>query len=201
MFLHRVNSLLRVCLMSLFASSVYAEQQADPYLIYPFSVYPFALPKTDADRFLKYREKWSRLTGFEHSGLHWQQFVVLFSNIGEPTFQYNYNAYLAKIEDDEDEIEVEYKVYPLGTILLKENYASHLGKPSEPLSLTIMTKRIKGYDPNYGDWEYLQTSKDGETILQGNSQDVIVKKVCIDCHNNTAERDFIFSSFYINTSR
>ena len=194
-----VNYFVHVALglhAALFSASAIGGSGSDPHN--PFSFYPFALPQAQADYFQGYREQWSRLTGFEYSGLHWKQFIAIFSNTGEAVFRHNYRTRLAEIEADEEEEDFEgaFKAYAPGTILLKENYTSHLGKPSDPLTLTIMIKRASGYDPKRGDWEYLQTSVDGAIIVHGNSQNSTIEKACAECHNNVSERDYIFSSFY-----
>jgi len=195
MALHRVSSIVGLCALLLSPLSMAEEEQEAGG---PFSVYPFTPPKAMQADFAGYREQWVRLTGFEYSGLHWKQFIAIFSNKGERVFRHNFRMYLAEIEADEEEeeIEVEYKAYAPGTIVLKENYTAHLGKPSDPMTLTIMRKRKPGYDPKRGDWEYLQTSVNGDTILNGNSQNPSVEKACAECHSNVSDRDYIFASFY-----
>ena len=169
----------------------------------PFHVMPFALPKSNGHSYTDYRKNWSRLTGFEYSGLHWKQFVAIFVNKGADIYRENYLAYLSLYrdeDDDEDEEEEDaaeqvFKAYPDGTIFLKENYLAHQGKPGEPSSLTLMIKRQAGFDTQGGDWEYLQSDVAGNTIMQGSSQDPEIKNACADCHMNMAERDYIFSTF------
>jgi len=171
----------------------------------PFDVLPFELPKADSDLYKDYRKNWSRLTGFEYSGLHWKQFVAIFANKGADIYRENYLAYLSIYRDDDDEDEDEeysedespdaFKEYELGTIFLKENYQASNGKPGEPLSLTMMIKREAGFDSNGGDWEYLQTDVMGDVIMQGDSNNPMIQSSCSNCHANMAERDYIFSTF------
>lgn len=168
----------------------------------PFEMMPFALPKSESNLYSDYRTKWTRLTGFEYSGLHWQQFVSIYVNKGADTYRDNYLAYLSLYRDDEDEDEDEkaeqantFKEYDLGTIFLKENYLSKAGQPGTPSSLTIMIKREEGYDQAGGNWEYIQTDTQGNVLMQGSSQSAVIKQVCSECHSNMAERDYVFSTF------
>ena len=172
----------------------------------PFDVLPFELPKADSDLYKNYRKNWSRLTGFEYSGLHWKQFVAIFANKGADIYRENYLAYLALYrddDDDEDEDEEDsedesidsFREYEIGTIFLKENYQADKGKPGKPSSLTMMIKRPAGFDPNGGNWEYLQTDVKGGVIMQGDSNNQLIQSSCSNCHANMAERDYIFSTF------
>ena len=173
-------------------------------VINPFHVMPFALPQGNSQSYADYRKNWSRLTGFEYSGLHWKQFVAIFVNKGADIYRENYLAYLSLYrdedddEDEDEETEQVFKVYSQGTVFLKENYQANQGKPGEPSSLTLMIKRQAGFDHQGGDWEYLQSDVNGDIIMQGNSQDPQIKSACADCHMNMAERDYIFSTFLTN---
>lgn len=168
----------------------------------PFDILPFVLPKMEPTLYTGYRKNWSRLTGFEYSGLHWQQFVSIYVNKGANIYRDNYLAYLSlyRDEDDDDDEEEEettdtFQEYELGTIFLKENYLAHAGKPGQPSSLTIMIKRKPGFDVKGGNWEYLQTDIKGDVIMQGNSTNPQIKQACSECHANMAERDYVFSTF------
>jgi len=179
-----------------------SEPHNNEKVINPFHVMPFTLPKGSGQSYVDYRKNWSRLTGFEYSGLHWKQFVAIFVNKGADIYRENYLAYLSlyrddddEDEEDEDESEQVFKAYPDGTVFLKENYQSKQGKPGEPSSLTLMIKKQAGFDTQGGDWEYLQSDVAGNIIMQGSAQDPQIKKACADCHMNMAERDYIFSTF------
>lgn len=182
-------------------SSAEESKQDIAQLTNPFDIMPFSLPKSEPILYTNYRKKWSRLTGFEYSGLHWQQFVSIYVNKGEDIYRKNYLAYLALYRSDDDDVQEEdttidiFQEYELGTIFLKENYLSNEGKPSHPSSLTIMIKRKPGYDEMGGNWEYLQSDINGNVLMQGNSTNPKIKKVCSECHANMAERDYVFSTF------
>ncbi len=167
--------------------------------------YQFSLPE-GYDQLKNYRSKWSRLTGFEFSGLHWSNYVVIYVNKDIKTYRKNYLEYLRlyRSEDDEDEDdeddgldENQFQGYEVGTVFIKENYSSEKNMPSQPTSLTIMVKKNPGYDSQGGDWEYLQFSPSGSVIMQGKTNDQVVYKECAKCHGNMKERDYIFSTFYI----
>jgi len=156
-----------------------------------------------------YRRKWSRLTGFEFSGLHWNNYVVIYVNKGTDIYRDNYIEYLRVYQnedEDEDEEEEEeqsmhFKGYEVGTIFLKENYTVKNGIPHQPTSLTLMVKKPPGYAPTGGDWEYSQFSPDGELMMRGNNTNVEIYQSCAKCHENMMERDYVFSTFYTEQSR
>lgn len=169
----------------------------------PFDVQPFKLPEEYQGKLKDYRKTWQRLTGFEYSGLHWNQFIVVYMNKGHESYRHNYTEYLRYYqdydEDEEDEDEVEepsFKSYKPGTIVLKENFTGNQGAPDTPISVTLMIKEAKGYDPKGGDWKYVQFAPNGEIIMQGNSQDPAINKACASCHINISDRDYIFANFF-----
>lgn len=150
---------------------------------------------------IDYQSEWLKLTGFDESGLHWNSFIRIFVNnkAAYKAYANNYAQYLVwydAFEEDEDEAPApKYLSYPEGTVLLKENYLKSDGKPGDPMVLSLMVKREKGYDPQFGDWEYLQLLPNGQTIMRGNSKDITVAKACQACHANVPDKDFVFSSF------
>ena len=148
-----------------------------------------------------YQQQWRRLTGFEHSGLHWEQFVVIYTNHGERAYRNNFLEFSAWFDDPEDEDnQPEYFTYPVGTIFIKENYQMLNGKPADPKSITVMVKHPQGYDAEGGNWEYMQFSVNGQQMIKGSRKDKTVKQQCAGCHQNVADRDFIFSNFYSGTN-
>jgi hypothetical protein len=164
----------------------------------PFDVYPFVVPQNISVDLSNYRNQWDRLTGFEYSGLHWMQFIVVYSNTGKEVFLHNYKTYLDQFEAEEEEEDFDgsFQKYSEGAVVVKENYNSDHGRPGQATTLTIMIKHAPGYDADNGDWEYMQTDVSGNILLRGNSADVNVNKTCAECHANVAERDYVFSTFY-----
>lgn len=176
--------------------------------IKPFNIEIFKASKENKALYHDYRTKWLRVTGFELSSLHWNQFVAVFINQAPEIYRNNYLEFLRTSQDDYDEDDdeedgggpVKYKKYPVGTLIAKEGFSSQHGKPGDPTFLVIMKKHKPGYDPKYGDWEYMQFTADGTTMLRGKSSDPAVNKACAACHINVADRDFVFSSYYSGTS-
>ncbi len=149
--------------------------EASPY---PRSIKMFDVPPAYADSLGDYRKRWERLTGFEYSGLHWNQFIMVYTN-NLPRYQ----------------------PYPVGTVVLKENFLAEGGKPTQATTVTAMIKQSPGYAPQAGDWEYLQFDAAGRIIVAGRGDDPAIRALCADCHNNMAERDYIFSQIYSAAGR
>ncbi len=172
----------------------------------PTAPSPFNPPPSFEEILKDYRNTWIRLTSLEFSGLHWNQGIVVYINKHHKVFINNYIYYLQEIEglseyedcdiEEDEDCETPFKTYPVGTIVLKENFALANGVPTAPLTVTLMRKRDPGYDPEAGDWEYVQYDPQGHLVLQGNTQNPAVKAACSECHENLASRDFIFSTFY-----
>ena len=167
------------------------------------SVSPFHAPDKYAAAFADYRNGWTRLTGYEYSGLHWGQFISLYVNKDPDAYIRNYRKYMRwYVDADIDEASPaearHFEPYAVGTIFLKENYRADSGVRSTPLTVTAMIKREPGYDPAIHDWEFVQFDTTGRILLSGNSRDATTQAVCIKCHGNISERDFIFSTLYSN---
>lgn len=43
--------------------------------------------------------------------------------------------------------------------------------------------------------QFIQFDTEGNIIVNGNSRDAPAQALCIKCHANMAERDFVFSTF------
>ncbi len=174
-----------------------AEDQTSPYRVKMFEV-----PTADRTTMKDYRNTWTRLTGFEFSGLHWNQFITVYTDKGEETYQNNYLQYITWYEDpDEFEELPPYADYSVGATILKENFSVEAGKPGAPLSVTAMVKHEPGYDAANGDWEYLQFDANGRVLLRGNSSNPQVEENCANCHRHVANRDYIFSQVYSASKR
>lgn len=169
----------------------------------PFEIQPFAIPKGVPEIHKQYRSKWSRLSGFELSGLHWNQFVVVYTNIGAKTYHANFFEYIKELEliEEDEDYEATYSNYPEGTVVLKENYLIGDGVPGDPTSLTVMIKRSPSVSPKAGNWEYIESDVSGNIIVRGEAENPVIKQRCSGCHENIKERDYIFSTFYKDTGR
>lgn len=69
-----------------------------------------------------------------------------------------------------------------GAIIVKENYTSD----KKLVALTVMFK-IKGYNPEAGNWFWARFAPDGTKEVSGKA------KACIKCHEGRKGNDYIFS--------
>lgn len=72
--------------------------------------------------------------------------------------------------------------YADGTVAVKESYGSPDGSPEK---LYVM-KKIKGYDPDNGDWFYAITSTNGVASQSGRIS------MCIGCHTKAKAKDYLY---------
>lgn len=70
-----------------------------------------------------------------------------------------------------------------GSIIVKENYTAD----KKFVALSVMYK-IKGYNPEGGDWFWVKYAPDGKVEASG------MAKGCIACHAKRKDNDFIFIS-------
>lgn len=164
----------------------------------PYQTSDFVIPEQYKSRVVDYPQSWQRLSGYEYSALHWEQFVVIFINKNQDVYAGNYLEFIRIYEEDLDpeEDEIFFKKYPVGTVILKESFLNSNSRPTKALLLSGMIKREKGYDSKFGDWEYFQSNNDGKIIASGNSKDKLISTTCIDCHSNIEDKDFIFATHY-----
>ncbi|PON12450.1 hypothetical protein C2W62_39525 [Candidatus Entotheonella serta] len=87
-----------------------------------------------------------------------------------------------------------FRSYTTGTIIVKENHLALEQAFPKPSSVTVMMKQPPGYDPNMGDWQFIQFDAYGNVLIDGNSQNPSVKLQCAFCHASMAERDYVFST-------
>ena len=69
-----------------------------------------------------------------------------------------------------------------GSIIVKENYSAD----KRFVALSVMYK-IKGYNPEAGDWFWANYSPDGKVVASGKV------KACIDCHGKKKANDYVFT--------
>lgn len=72
---------------------------------------------------------------------------------------------------------------PSGAILVKENYA----KDQQTLMAVTPMFRVKGYNPEGGDWFWAKYGPSGEVMAEGKP------KGCISCHGAVKNQDWLFS--------
>ena len=68
-----------------------------------------------------------------------------------------------------------------GAIEVKENY----NKKEKLMAITVMYK-VKGYNPEAGDWFWVRYSPKGKAKPYGKP------KGCVNCHSGAADNDFVF---------
>lgn len=78
--------------------------------------------------------------------------------------------------------------FPEGTVIVKEKRQA--ADDSEPVLLTVMVKRAKGYNPEVGDWEFAVTDGKGASVEE---QGRIAS--CMQCHKTKAASDYVFRSY------
>jgi len=71
---------------------------------------------------------------------------------------------------------------PDGAIIVKENYS-----PEQKLGAVTVMYRVKGFDPNAGDWFWAKYQADGRIEKAGQVAG------CIGCHAAKIENDWIFT--------
>lgn len=80
--------------------------------------------------------------------------------------------------------------FPEGSIIVKEKI--HREDSKDPVVLTVMIKRAKGYHPESRDWEYL--------VLDGPATKIVERgklSRCNDCHEKYDDTDFV-TMHYLN---
>jgi hypothetical protein len=72
---------------------------------------------------------------------------------------------------------------PEGSLIVKENYL-----PDKKLSAITVMYKIRGYNPEGGDWFWAKYAPDGKVESEGKVE------VCIKCHGNKKDNDYIMTS-------
>ena len=73
--------------------------------------------------------------------------------------------------------------YPYGSIIVKENYS-----PEGMLGAVTVMQKIKGFNPDAGDWAWVKYKADGEVLKAGKVDG------CIGCHAAMAAQDYVWST-------
>ena len=72
---------------------------------------------------------------------------------------------------------------PNGSILVKENY----GKDKKTLMAVTPMYKVRGYNPDEGDWFWAKYGPDGNIMSSGKVEG------CINCHRARKNQDWIFT--------
>ncbi len=69
-----------------------------------------------------------------------------------------------------------------GSLIVVENHDAD----KKLTDLTVMLK-IKGYNPQAGDWHWFQYDPRGKVLAEGRVD------ICIDCHRSKSNNDFVMT--------
>ena len=80
-------------------------------------------------------------------------------------------------------IEKKAGMLPVGSIVVKENYS-----PDKKLMAYTVMYKVKGYNPQAGDWFWAKYTPDGKIEAEGKVE------MCINCHSKKKDNDYVFTS-------
>ena len=81
--------------------------------------------------------------------------------------------------------------FPEGSVIVKEKLPDKSSQTPE--LLTVMIKRVKGFNPESGDWEYMVTDGSGTKVeAQGKLEN------CQGCHQANPQKDYVFRTYLPN---
>lgn len=147
--------------------------------------------------------RWNKLVSLKPSGLHWGNKVNIFINQDAQVYRFNAWCYRNDCFEPDEEASADnrYQRYRAATVVVKENHSVKVetkNGPSSLVSLTIMIKRMQGYDADNGNWQYieLEPQKDGSyaVLLEGAARQSEIDTRCGACHRGARDSDFVFST-------
>jgi len=77
--------------------------------------------------------------------------------------------------------------FPAGSMIVKQKFRE---KNTSPELLTMMIKREPGFDPKFGNWEYLVATGDGKSIFGRGKLEQ-----CQGCHVSMASQDYVYRNY------
>jgi len=78
--------------------------------------------------------------------------------------------------------------FPVGSMIVKQKFRE---QNKQPELLTMMIKREAGFDPKFGNWEYLVATGDGKSIFGRGKLEQ-----CQGCHVSMAKQDYVYRTYY-----
>lgn len=69
-----------------------------------------------------------------------------------------------------------------GSIIVKESYS-----PEKKLTGIVVMYKVKGYNPDAGDWFWAKYAPEGKVLASGKV------RPCIDCHEKKKDNDFVLT--------
>ncbi len=82
------------------------------------------------------------------------------------------------------------KELPHGSVIVKENY----GRDKRTLMAVTIMYRSMGFDPAHLDWYYVKYDPTGRVSEMQGMRVAGNVKMCIDCHGNAKDGDFVFAN-------
>ncbi|HMW02613.1 MAG TPA: cytochrome P460 family protein [Acidobacteriota bacterium] len=80
-------------------------------------------------------------------------------------------------------------ILPPGTMIVREKLLSKTSQ--NPELLVAMVKREPKFNPDGGDWEFLELNSQGTTITRRETQGE-----CYACHKTQTKQDFLFGQYF-----
>lgn len=143
-------------------------------------------------------EPWVETAGPFHSPTHWNYQIRSYLLGDLERYADNHEKVDIEMEQRElgEDVDVVYDDYKPGEILAKIHTSEK--EPGQGKLITLMIKEYTGYDAVAGNWRYMEI-EDGRVILNGNSQDPVVRNRCVVCHSGVAHRQYVFHNYMHNS--
>lgn len=87
--------------------------------------------------------------------------------------------------------------FPVGSVIVCEEYSPREKDSSTPELLTAMIKRNAGFNPEGGDWEFLVVGEDFPAKVRQRGK----LATCMGCHENRKDADFVFRQYLPEKAR
>ena len=146
----------------------------------------FALAQTlDADQSFAKR-LWQLMAGFSGEDYRFSWHYIPGKPMGFYQGSQPHGALLRTFVNNAafDAIKAKAGKYPVGSVVIKDNHMPD-GKLDK---ITVMVKRLKGYDPEHGDWFWAEYTSTGKVEMAGKVQ------MCVACHAKVRPQDYVFST-------
>ncbi len=141
----------------------------------PLSIAEEGMPPTDPEKFWNYISEKNPYTDWDH----WPGYDGIYPGKSP------HGAYLKLYANDVaiEAAKAGKTEMPEGAILVKENY----GKDKKTLMAVTPMYKVKGYNPEAGDWFWGKYGPDGKVMAAGKPDG------CIKCHGVKQDQDWLFT--------
>ena len=138
---------------------------------------------------------WVPVSDYYPSATHWEQDIRTYVRADSlvSLFEHNYAMEQLELEGaDMEEIEDEggFRMYPIGTLLAKENFRKGEDGGRVLDTVSFMFKRAPGK------WRYVHLGADGSVQLDSDADSTRAEQECAVCHAEVDYRDFIYHTFF-----